>query len=117
MAEETQLCLHRLLAATESESTSISETSLSGDEGTSFVEGKEKVPEETENDVDVEKADGISTQPREKKTNSLQFLGWTVINTLATIGIVSGQPPLMAYPLIGFRFSRIKRSSRIPHCG
>jgi hypothetical protein len=94
MVEETQPYLHRLLAAAESQSTSISETSLSGDEGTSFLEDKEKASEETENDADVEKGNIRSTQPMEKKTSSLHFLGWTIINTLATIGIVSGQPTL-----------------------
>jgi hypothetical protein len=93
MAEATQLYLHRLLAATESESTSVSEISLSGDEGTGFLEEEQKTSEKIENDADVEKGDDTPTQIG-KKTNSLQFFGWMIVNTLATIGIVSSHPQI-----------------------
>lgn len=89
MAQETQLHLHKLLAAAETELTSVSETSLSGDEGTNFIEEDEPSPETNQNDTDIEKGDSIPTQRGKRKTNSLQFLGWAIVNTLATIGIVS----------------------------
>jgi solute carrier family 35 protein E3 len=73
MSQASQLHLHRLLVAAESESTSISETSLSGDEGTSFLEEKEKGFEEHENGVDIEKAD--DTNPSgEKEDEQRAFL-------------------------------------------
>lgn len=89
MAQETQLHLHNLLAAAELESTSVSETSLSGDEGTNFISEDEKGSEADQSDTDIEKGDGAPFQHGKRKTNSLQFLGWTIVNTLATIGIVS----------------------------
>ena len=89
MAQETQLYQHNLLAAANSEAASPSETSLSGNESTNFIEEDEKSSETNENDADTEKGDYASFQHGRRKTGSLQFLGWTVVNTLATIGIVS----------------------------
>jgi hypothetical protein len=85
MAEEPQLELHRLLAAAESESLSTSETSLSGDEGTSFLETDEK-----EGDIEKGGNSPLHSQKGNKK-NSLHFFAWTIVNTLATIGIVGVQ--------------------------
>jgi len=85
MAEERQLDLHRLLAAPESESLSTSETSLSGDEGTSFLETDEK-------EGDIEKGGNAPLHSQKKnKKNSLHFFAWTIVNMLATIGIVGMQ--------------------------
>jgi hypothetical protein len=117
MAQETQLHLHKLLAAAETELTSVSETSLSGDEGTNFIEEDEQSPEINQNDTDIEKGDSIPTQRGKRKMNSLQFLGWAIVNTLATISIVSMQPTTLRYPLTGFRFSQTKRFLRIHHSG
>ena len=89
MAQETQLYQHNLLTAARSEAASPSETSLSGDESTNFIDEDEKSAETNENDADIEKGDYASFQHSRQKTSSLQFLGWTVVNTLATIGIVS----------------------------
>jgi solute carrier family 35, member E3 len=83
MAEEPQLDLHRLLAVAESESPSISETLLSGDEGASVLETDEK-------EGDVEKGGNASVHLRKNK-NSLHFFAWAIVNTLATIGIVGVQ--------------------------
>jgi hypothetical protein len=93
MAEERQLDLHRLLAAAESESLSTSETSLSGDEGTSFLETDEKEEQAfTEKEGDVEKGGNTPLHSQKKnKKNSLHFFAWTIVNTLATIGIVGVQ--------------------------
>ncbi len=78
-------CVHSLVTAAESKSPSISESSLSGDERTSFLDEKR-----TKLDLET----GDRTLPhveKEEKANSLTFLAWTVVNTLATIGIVSAQ--------------------------
>jgi hypothetical protein len=93
MAEESQLGLHRLLAAAESESLSTSETSLSGDEGTSFLETDEKEEQAfTEKEGDVEKGGNTPLHSQKKnKKHSLHFFAWTIVNTLATIGIVGLQ--------------------------
>ena len=88
MAEETQLHPHRLLASAESESISVSETSLSGDEEASLLEDRQELSEEDKDDADIEKCDNTVSQLG-KKTDGLQFFGWTIVNTLATIGIVS----------------------------
>ena len=66
------------------ESTSNSERSFSCDEGTSFLDENEKI-------LDIEKA-VITPLPDEKgrQSGNFQFFGWTIVNTLATIGIVSG---------------------------
>jgi hypothetical protein len=117
MAQETQLHLHNLLAAAELDSTSVSETSLSGDEGTNFIDEDEKGSEADQNDTDIEKGDDTPFQHGKRKTNSLQFLGWTIVNTLATIGIVSEQPATLKFPLTGFRFSQTRRFLRIHHSG
>jgi hypothetical protein len=85
MAEESQLDLHRLLAAAEAESLSTSETSLSGDEGTNFLESDEK-----EGDIEKGGSAPLHSQKRNKK-NSLHFFAWAIVNTLATIGIVGVQ--------------------------
>jgi hypothetical protein len=84
MVEEPELDLHRLLAAAESESPSTSEPSLSSDEGTSFLETDEK-------EGDIEKGGNTPLHLQKKKKNSLHFFAWTIVNTLATIGIVSVQ--------------------------
>ena len=85
MAEERQLDLHRLLEAAESESLSTSETSLFGDEGTSFLEADEK-------EADIEKGGNAPLHSQKKnKKNSLHFFAWTIVNMLATIGIVGMQ--------------------------
>ena len=56
----------------------------SDDEGTSFLS------DNNEKSYDVEKGT-LTLQPKtqKKRSSSFQFLAWTVINTLATIGIVS----------------------------
>ena len=92
MVQEPQQHMQKLLFAVRSESTSMSETSLSGDEGTSFLEENENADElPPEKDGDIEKGEDPPSQSEKKKASSLQFLGWTVVNTLATIGIVSMQ--------------------------
>ena len=89
MAEEPQLQLHKLLAAAESESSSISETSLSSGEATTLLEENEKADQASrQEDSDIEKGENGLLQSQKKRTSSLHFLGWTVVNTLATIGIV-----------------------------
>ena len=85
MAEEPELDLHRLLAAAGSESPSTSEPSLSNDERTSFLETDEK-----EGDIEKGGYTPLHSQKKNKK-NSLHFFAWTIVNTLATIGIVSVQ--------------------------
>lgn len=85
MAEGPQLDLHRLLAVAESEPPPISETPLSGDEGTSFLEADEK-------EGDIEKGGDTPVHSQKNKKNSLHFFAWAIVNTLATIGIVSVQP-------------------------
>jgi solute carrier family 35, member E3 len=84
MAEEPQLDLHRLLAVAESEPPSICETSLSGDEGTSFLETDEK-------EGDIEKGGNAPVHSQKNKKSSLHFFAWATVNTLATIGIVGVQ--------------------------
>jgi hypothetical protein len=93
MAEEPQFDLHRLLAAAESELLSTSETSLSGDEGTSFLETDEKGEQDfigKERDIEKGGNSPLHSQKGNKKT-SLHFFAWTIVNTLATIGIVGVQ--------------------------
>ena len=93
MAEERQLDLHRLLEAIESESLSTSETSLFGDEGTSFLETDEKEEQAfTEKEADIEKGGNAPLHSQKKnKKNNLHFFAWTIVNMLATIGIVGVQ--------------------------
>jgi hypothetical protein len=85
MAEEPELGLHRLLAAAESESPSTHKTSRSSNEGTGFLETDEK-------EGDTEKGENapLHSQKQNKKS-SLYFFAWTIVNTLATIGIVGVQ--------------------------
>jgi len=91
--EEPQFDLHRLLAAAESESLSTSKTSLSGDEGTSLLEEDEKEEQAfTEKEEDIEKGgNALLHSQKENKKNSLHFFAWTIVNMLATIGIVGVQ--------------------------
>jgi hypothetical protein len=85
MAEEPELGLHMLLATAEFESASTSETSLSSDEGTRF----RKTDEE---ESDIEKGGNAPLRSQQvSKINSLHFFTWTIVNTLATIGIVGEQ--------------------------
>jgi hypothetical protein len=93
MAAEPQLDLHRLLAAAASEPLSTSETSLSGDEGTNFLETDEKEEQAfTEKEGDIEKGGNAPLRLQKKnEKNSLHFFAWTIVNTLATISIVGVQ--------------------------
>ena len=95
MAEEPQLHLDRLQAAAEFESTSTFRTSQSCDEETSSPEGSEKEDwTSTGKKGDVEQGENAPLQSGKRKTKSLHFLGWTIVNTLATIAIVGMQSRL-----------------------
>ena len=90
MAQEPQQKLQKLPIGVDSVSASIYETSLSSDEGASILEENEHADQlPLEQGGDIEKGEDTPPQLQKKKKNSLQFLGWTVVNTLATIGIVS----------------------------
>lgn len=109
MAEEPQLDLHRLLAVAEFEPPSICETSLSGDEGTSFLETDEK-------EGDIEKDGNAPVHSQKNKKKGLHFFAWAIINTLATIGIVGVQSICDLFA-DNSRFSPIKPSLKMPHSG
>ena len=69
--------------------------------------------EEASRPQDIEKFAGIL---KEKAASSnVQFLVWTCVNTLATIGIVSGEGKV-AQTLTTSRYSPTSKSSRILTC-
>jgi hypothetical protein len=79
MADQTT-SLERVAATSDSDS-SLRRSSQS--EGSSLVNSDEEPPQYQ----DVEKA--VEAAPKPKDQKGRQFLIWTVVNTLATIGIVS----------------------------